>query len=99
MKLLFKFKIYVFFSITLWTFIIVEFFFLLTNNRDFFGAYKLPEVTNDSENLHDDIKWLQAKTGLLQSNDMDMDMDINNSSNLPIKDLRQNNMLLEKTVF
>ena len=43
--------------------------FLLTNYRDFFGAYKLPDT--DSDNLHDDTKWLQAKTGLLRSNDMD----------------------------
>ena len=49
---------------------------MLTNYREFFGAYKIPEVSNDSENLHDDTKWLQAKTGLIQSNDMDMDMDI-----------------------
>ena len=47
---------------------------MLTNYREFFGAYKIPEVSNDSENLHDDTKWLQAKTGLIQSNDMDMDM-------------------------
>ena len=46
----------------------------LTNHREFFGAYKIPEVSNDSENLHDDTKWLQAKTGLIQSNDMDIIM-------------------------